>query len=44
MVPQYRLLCPTHADNKKKKTGFRKKDLYKCVTRSDLSGVHLNIV
>ena len=35
-VPQYRLLCPTLGDNKEK-TGFQK-NLFKCVTRPDLSG------
>ena len=41
MVPQDRLLCPTHVDNKNK-TGFRKVLLSDCVTRPDFSGVPLS--
>ena len=40
-VPQDRLLCPTHVDNKNKQVF--KKILLRCVTRPDLSGVPLTI-
>ena len=40
-VPQDRLLCPPHVDNKKKQVF--EKNLFKCVTRPDLTEVPLYI-
>jgi len=39
-VPQDRLLCLTHVDNKKKQVF--EKNLFNCVTRPELGGVPLN--
>ena len=39
-VPQYKLLCHTHVDNKKQQVF---EFLLKCVTRSDISGVPLRV-
>ena len=41
-VPQDSRLCPTHIDNKKKQVF--EKNLFKCVTRPDLTGVPLTLL